>query len=71
MKMDVEKAEFELLPALLKSPKTARLVDELMLECHHAESRLGTCLQPHMGTASRCSARCRQLAFGRMRGFDL
>ena len=38
MKMDVEKAEFELLPALLKSPKTARLVDELMLECHHAET---------------------------------
>ena len=38
MKMDVEKAEFELVAELLKSPKTARLIDELMLECHHAET---------------------------------
>ena len=38
MKMDLEGAEFELVAELLKSPKTARLIDELMLECHHAET---------------------------------
>ena len=38
VKMDIERAEFDLIPALLKSPKTARLIDEMMLECHHAET---------------------------------
>ena len=38
MKMDVERAEFDIVPALLANPMTARLIDELMLECHHQET---------------------------------
>ena len=38
MKMDVEKAEFKLAEQLLKHPSTARLIDEMMLECHHEET---------------------------------
>jgi len=37
-KMDIEKSEFELIPALLAEPSTFRLVDELFLECHHTET---------------------------------
>ena len=37
MKMDVEKAEFKLVEQLLKHQSTARLVDEMMIECHHEE----------------------------------
>ena len=37
-KMDIELAEFEVLPALLRTPSTLRLLDELMVECHHYET---------------------------------
>ena len=69
MKMDVEKAEFELVAELLKSPKTARPIDEPMLECHHAETRD---LPP--ATYRDCLEMFRSLqapAFGRMSGFAL
>ena len=38
MKMDIEKGEFKLAQQLLKHPSTARLIDEMMLECHHEET---------------------------------
>ena len=37
-KMDIELAEFQVLPALLRTPSTLRLLDELMVECHHYET---------------------------------
>ena len=38
VKMDVEREEFHLIPALLKDPGTLLLVDELFLECHCIQS---------------------------------
>ena len=37
-KMDIELAEFQVLPALLRTPSTLRLLDEVMVECHHYET---------------------------------
>ena len=37
-KMDIELAEFQVLPALLCTPSTLRLLAELMVECHHYET---------------------------------
>ena len=37
-KMDIEKAEFDVLPALLRNPSVLRLIDELFVECHHRET---------------------------------
>jgi FkbM family methyltransferase len=38
MKMDIERAEFAILPALLHEPSVLRLIDELFVECHHLET---------------------------------
>ena len=38
MKMDIERAEFAILAALLHEPSVLRLIDELFVECHHLET---------------------------------
>jgi len=38
MKMDIERAEFAVLSALLHEPSVLRLIDELFVECHHLET---------------------------------
>ena len=38
MKMDIERAEFAILAALLQEPSVLRLIDELFVECHHLET---------------------------------
>ena len=37
-KMDIEKSEFDVLPALLREPSVLRLINELFVECHHLET---------------------------------
>lgn len=37
-KLDVERAEFEIVPHLLRNAAVLRLIDEIFVECHHAET---------------------------------
>ena len=37
-KIDIERAEFALIPYLLRHPHSLRLIDELYIECHHTET---------------------------------
>ena len=38
LKMDIERAEFDIVSELLAYPAAARLIDEMMIECHHKET---------------------------------
>lgn len=37
-KVDIERAEFDIVPHLLREDATLRLIDEVYIECHHVET---------------------------------